>query len=360
MFGIERTYQWLGRDNVPLGFTTRALVDNIHTAIAKSKFERALDLLDDLQAAINPLDDCARAYVHLGRARAYNKMHETEQALQELEAADKLLKAIDNPNQCCRHNQALVNWMLGGSFWQNPGQRQHALETWQKALELFQILSHDSNTLDPGPDWYKDRVAEMQDHFLRALQGPQPTPARPRASSRPVTMPRVVLQPGSLKYIDVLGSIRASDFGPNASGPQPIDRVALQPSIDEFMIEGNPHYLYNLRGPSQIITLQSSMPYFILKVNGDSMDKAGIDPGDYIILRHQDSASYGDIAAAEIFDVDDQATLKTYTRVREANGNEKVLLLPQSNNEDHDPILITKSDQVFIGGVALGVFKPTT
>ncbi len=359
MFGPERTYQWLGQDNVPLDFATQVLVDTIQAAIRAGDFNQALDWLDDLRTSSRGLDECGRASVHMECARAYNQMHRPEQSIQELEVADRLLGKLSDPDQCCRHNQAMVNWMLGASFWQTTGQRQQAIRTWQKALALFQSLSHDPNILDPGPDWYKDRVTEMQDHFRRALQSPHPARHRPKPVTRPVTMPRTVLQPGPLNFIEILGSIRASDFGPNASGPQPIGRVTLQPSVDEFTIDGNPHHLLNLRGSSRIVTLQSSSSYYILKVNGDSMDKAGIDPGDYILLRYQDSASYGDIVAAEIFDLDDQATLKTYTRVIEADGEEKVLLLPQSNNQDHQPFSFTKSSQeLFIGGVALGVFKP--
>lgn len=359
MFGPERTYQWLGKDNVPLDFATQVQVDTIRTAIREGDFDLTLDLLDDLKATSGHLDDCAKASVHLECARAYNLIHEPEQAMQELEAADRLLSAIPNPDQCCWHNQAIVNWMLGASFWKAPGQRQQAIQTWQKALGLFQSLTHDPNTLDPAPDWYKDRVTEMQDHLRQALQSPQLIPVRPRPSSRPVTMPRVVLQPGSLTAVNVYGSIQAGTFTPTGASHQPIDRVSLQPSVDEFVIEGNSHHLFNLRGPSRIITLRSSMAYYIMKVNGDSMDKADIDPGDYVLFHYQDTASYGDIVAAQKTGVNTEATLKTYTRVRGPDDKIIVKLMPQSNNQVHEPIPITQSSSdISICGVALGVFKP--
>jgi len=249
--------------------------------------------------------------------------------------------------------------MLGAYFWRTPGQRQIAIETWQHSLDLFQTLIHDPNTLDPAPMWYAVRLAEMKVHFGQAMQSPQPIPVSTGPGGWPVSLPRVDLQPGSLKSIDVLGTIPAGGFAPSGSGPQPIGSVRLQPSANEFMIGGVPHHLFNLRGPSQIINLQSSIPYYILKVQGDSMDMAGIQPGDYVLLRYQDSADYGDIVAAEILNVDSQATLKSFTRIRETDGEEKVLLLPQSNNQDHQPFTFTKSTRdFFIRGVALGVFKP--
>jgi repressor LexA len=48
---------------------------------------------------------------------------------------------------------------------------------------------------------------------------------------------------------------------------------------------------------------------FALRVRGDSMTGAGIMPGDYVIVRHQESANAGDIVVALI---GDEATVKYY------------------------------------------------
>ncbi|HLA97657.1 MAG TPA: S24 family peptidase [Anaerolineales bacterium] len=360
MFDPESTYQWLGRDNVPLDFASQELVKSIHTSIAAGDFDRALDLLDDLKAASGRLDDCARASVHIECARAFQQMNVPEQAIQELETAARLLDGISYPSQACRHNLAVVNWMLGAFFWSTPGQRQIAIETWQHSLDLFQTLIHDPNTLDPAPMWYAVRLAEMKVHFGQAMQSPQPIPVSTGPGGWPVSLPRVVLQPGSLKSIAVLGNIPAGGFAPSGTGPQPSSRVRLQPTGDEFLIDGIPHHLFNLRGNEQIITLQSSFQYYILWVQGDSMDMTGIQPGDYVLLRYQDSAVYGDIVAAEILNVDGEATLKSFTRILGTHGEEIVLLLPLSNNQEHQPFTFTiDSQEFFIRGVALGVFKPT-
>ncbi|HSF81351.1 MAG TPA: S24 family peptidase [Anaerolineales bacterium] len=359
MFGPESTFRWIGKENVRLGFPAQVLLENIRASITEGDFDQALDQMDDLKDTTSNLDNCARASIHLECARSYHWMHEPGQALMELEMADMLLRAIKKPEQCCRHNQAIVNWMLGVFFWQTPGQRRVAIRAWSKSLELFQSLITDPNTLDPNPNWYKDRLTEMKNYYQQAQQSSQSNLRDIRARNWSVTLPRTVLQPGSLKSIAVLGTIPAGGFAPTGAGPLPTSRVSLQPSMDEFMIDGNPHNLFNLRGPSRIISLQSSLQYFVLKVNGDSMDKAGINPGDYVLLRYQDHASYGDIVAAEIINVDNQATLKSFSRVREASGDEKVLLSPQSNNQIHESFTFLKSKQsFFIRGVALGVFKP--
>lgn len=45
--------------------------------------------------------------------------------------------------------------------------------------------------------------------------------------------------------------------------------------------------------------LDKTAPYYILRANGDSMKNAGIDEGDYIIIKKANTASYGEIVVAE-------------------------------------------------------------
>jgi len=49
--------------------------------------------------------------------------------------------------------------------------------------------------------------------------------------------------------------------------------------------------------------------YFLLRADGDSMIGAGIDPGDLVLIRHQDTAEPGQIVVALM---EDEATLKRY------------------------------------------------
>ena len=68
--------------------------------------------------------------------------------------------------------------------------------------------------------------------------------------------------------------------------------------------------------------------YFALRVRGESMLKAGILPGDLVVVRRQQTARNGEIVVAMI---EDEATVKTYSR---QNGH--VWLLPE--NDDYSPI----------------------
>lgn len=78
--------------------------------------------------------------------------------------------------------------------------------------------------------------------------------------------------------------------------------------------------------------------YFLLRAEGDSMDKAGIDDGDLVLVRRQQTAVNGDKVVALI---DDEATVKEFQR-----GRDVVMLVPKSKNKLHRPIILTENFQV--------------
>ena len=84
--------------------------------------------------------------------------------------------------------------------------------------------------------------------------------------------------------------------------------------------------------------------FFILKAHGDSMKNAGINDGDYVIVRKQDSAEVGQIVVAL---VDDEATLKRYYL---DNERQQVRLHPE--NDKYEDMYF---DNIIIQGVAVKV-----
>lgn len=85
-------------------------------------------------------------------------------------------------------------------------------------------------------------------------------------------------------------------------------------------------------------------PSFMLSVRGDSMIEAGINDGDYVVVKEQPTARDGDIVVAII---EDGATVKTF--YREANH---IRLQPE--NSSMDPILTTDCS---IAGKVVAVFR---
>jgi repressor LexA len=78
--------------------------------------------------------------------------------------------------------------------------------------------------------------------------------------------------------------------------------------------------------------------YFFLRAIGDSMNEAGIDDGDFVLVRQQQSANDGDIVVALI---DDEATIKEFHRKKSA-----VILKPRSSNKKHQPIILTSNFEI--------------
>jgi repressor LexA len=85
--------------------------------------------------------------------------------------------------------------------------------------------------------------------------------------------------------------------------------------------------------------------YFLLRAVGDSMNLAGINSGDLLLIRQQDTAEDNDKVVALI---NDEATVKVF---KKANG--AVVLQPKSTNKNHKPIILT--DNCMIQGVVVAV-----
>ena len=85
-------------------------------------------------------------------------------------------------------------------------------------------------------------------------------------------------------------------------------------------------------------------PSFMLSVRGESMIEAGINDGDYVVVKEQPVANNGDIVVAII---DDGATVKRF--YRESN-----YIRLQPENSSMEPIITT---QCTIAGKVVAVFR---
>lgn len=94
--------------------------------------------------------------------------------------------------------------------------------------------------------------------------------------------------------------------------------------------------------PSSFLDLGEQ--YFILKIKGNSMIKAGILNGDYILVKQQNTAVNGDIVVVLI---NDSATVKTFYK-----EDDYIRLQPE--NPSMKPIILK---EVKILGLAKGVFR---
>lgn len=90
--------------------------------------------------------------------------------------------------------------------------------------------------------------------------------------------------------------------------------------------------------PISITLARPGAKYFLLRANGDSMNNAGIEHGDLILVRQQFFADNGDKVVALI---DDEATVKEFRQT-----GAYVALLPRSINPVHQPIILTRDFQI--------------
>ena len=99
--------------------------------------------------------------------------------------------------------------------------------------------------------------------------------------------------------------------------------------------------------PISIKILKKGNKYFLLRAKGESMNDAGINHGDLVLIRQQQHAQNGDQVLALI---DDEATIKEYHH----KGN-LVVLKPKSKNLKYQPIILT--DEFRIQGVVEAVIS---
>ncbi|KUO52229.1 MAG: hypothetical protein APF76_04095 [Desulfitibacter sp. BRH_c19] len=84
--------------------------------------------------------------------------------------------------------------------------------------------------------------------------------------------------------------------------------------------------------------------FFILTVSGESMIEAGINDGDYVIIKKQNHCQNGEIVAAMI---EDEATIKRFYK-------EKDWIRLQPENSSMDPII---TSDVMILGKLVGLYR---
>lgn len=90
--------------------------------------------------------------------------------------------------------------------------------------------------------------------------------------------------------------------------------------------------------PVSTSLIKAGYKYFLLRAVGDSMNEAGILPGDLVLVRQQNVAENGQNIVALI---DDDAILKEFQH----KGN-VVALVPRSSNSKHKPIILERDFQI--------------
>jgi len=178
--------------------------------------------------------------------------------------------------------------------------------------------------------------AELSAHF--GFRSPNAAEAHLRALEK---KSMIGIERGAARGISLL-PLAADELPPSANTPLPlIGRVAAGSPIlaqenieDEYRVD-----------PS----LFPQKPHYLLRVEGMSMQDAGILDGDLLAVHRTPEARNGQIVVAR---VDDEVTVKRFRR-----QGSLVQLLPE--NRDFDPIEIDlRRQELAIEGLGVGVIRP--
>jgi tetratricopeptide (TPR) repeat protein len=343
----------------------RELEDALQTEdyISAWRFVRRLrDLTDNIPDGTF-VEVPERSFARIECGLAAYRMGNFEEAITLFETAIQLYGP-----KYARHYEATAKWMLGCVQWQTPNQEDNALVSWTQSIDTYErlVIQSQERLSRNRSAWYADRVNEMRQALEVALQPPSsrpapsssraapdssPTPVEPRATEPPPAAREDVLRFLFLGDEIVAGKPRLSDK----------DSDLLEYlELDRFLIDGLPHRMISLRGNTRMVTLAQLKNYAIVKVIGESMNATGIDDGDYVLLRFQQSPEDNDIVAAKIVGLDTEATLKRFRK----RGKEIMLQFRSNNPKYKEPdgrdkeLTFDMSDESLqIVGIAVAVFK---
>jgi len=99
--------------------------------------------------------------------------------------------------------------------------------------------------------------------------------------------------------------------------------------------------------PVSVSFIKPGFQYYLLRAEGNSMDGAGINDKDLVLVRQQSMADEGDKIVALI---DGEATIKYFYKTKNA-----IILRPKSSSNQHKPIILT--DDFQIQGVVIDVIS---
>jgi repressor LexA len=151
-----------------------------------------------------------------------------------------------------------------------------------------------------------------------------------------------------MKGFPYLGHVPAGGF--NVSDI--VGSIDGESTVEYLNIGGEQFRLHSLTN-SKRINPSNDVKHFILGVSGNSMNEAGIMNGDYVLVRNQQNARSFDIVVAEIFGIDDRATLKRFIR-----HNGTIYLKPESTDSKYKEFSFSGEDLDFsISGVVIAVLK---
>jgi hypothetical protein len=355
---LNQTRQWLAPYPMPsvrLRRSSDLLIRQLQQALGRGSrreirwfIDRLTDLSDNIRKS-KSLEYREPSVIMIECALAAYQMQNYAEAVKFLECAMEVCEG-----GYTEHFEAVIRSMLGCIDWRSSGQQDKAIVCWEQSIGIYQGLQQNNDGMQLS-GWYADRIDEINSILELALElAGTPAPSASATDTPPAAAatPDVssTLTGDMLRLFSVVEEVQAGSLGV-VGAPDFLGYVEMS----QCQINGVVHYIVNLKGTGKTIKFSWDKNYGVIKIKGDSMNALGIDDGDYVLLHFQNDATPSDIVAAQIRDIDTEATLKKYLK----RGNEAVLQFCSHNPEyKGKEYVFTQLDDFQIVGVAIAVFKP--
>lgn len=330
----------------------------------------ARELLEISDALNAPLE---RALSRIELAILNAKQGLFARAYKHIEQAVNILQNCQPSDEASQKTFATAFWLMGCLQIQLGKTRARILQNWQHAMNVYEMLQH--HPLIGNAGWYAFRLRHMQAEMKAFMQEIKYAPQVPtgfqqenmnsfRSSTNQPALPIMnlfdpaVLYSSSHPSLDIFNVIPAGPLADLEDSCDTVETIPLAAEQNSFVIEGGTYQLFSLFPGQRAIRLLAGVDYAVLKVRGDSMDMANIENNDYVLIRRQDTASSGDIVAAQFF-MDGAAPRSTLKRFE--NTGRQIHLHAESKNPANQSYSIDETEwntQVQIVGIVQGIFKP--
>ena len=311
-------------------------------------------------------------------------------------AREMFYDARDNLSRGDSHHYAVATWMLGCIYWLDEKSHNRGIDAWQETINIFERLGWDASTSNRKMQWYRstrDLIAEVLAYAIEHDELPEPDDFIPnfRIPASPLFVPDLIegddLELDGDKLLEKDSApIPVENFFQMfvvydeipAGLPQmlsfiPTPRYPAHPDLEpddyievtQVRIGGQDYRVKTLKRVDRQVNLVNDWQYYCLRVRGTSMNEAGINDGDLIMLRYQATADSGDVVAAVIVDDQDPDEDRYATFKRYIKQGDTVSLKAESNDpafKDWERTFtqdeLDKEEKLILYGVAVAVLKP--
>ncbi|HIE38471.1 MAG TPA: hypothetical protein EYH30_10270 [Anaerolineales bacterium] len=333
----------------PVSAALRQVRTSLSTASIHQVKEQCLESLSRSREMAS--ERCNLAIIRAYEAHIYGLLNRRRKGDREIERAIKCFRF-----QSDRHNEAIA-WLVRALMHYRAKAMEEAWSAYKTGRDCLEELRRQALAIGEMQqaneyDTLARQVEERLEQVSQTIARQYTTIETPETPETPKTPP---VSGDSLRIFPVIGPIPAGQ--PMITSDDV--REDVMAAVDQVVVGDARYYPKHIYyGQGSVIQLNPAYDYFLSRVKGNSMNLAGIDDGDYVILGRPKnsplSPSSGDIVAASIEDIDRVATLKRFVR-----RGDTIILKPESSDPKNQPYEFHDGDaEVCIVAIAIAVLKP--